>query len=106
MGKSESHHQTPAIVFVGTVDKPSTVAATLAEKGSEDPLLTTPNSEPIVQYVHELPLADEERLEKLFKKLDRDANGRIDIHDLSEALREVGMCHTYAKVILFFLSKR
>lgn len=123
MGKSSSepNHHHPAIVFVGTVDSASTVAATLADKkpvvpdpaGNQPANSSSGNttslsassstsvpSEPSggVQYVYELPLADEERLERLFKKLDRDANGRIDIHDLSEALREVGMCHTYAKV--------
>lgn len=41
---------------------------------------------------------DEERLEKIFNKLDRDGNGRIDIHDLSEALREFGLSHQYAEV--------
>lgn len=51
-----------------------------------------------VHYAHELPTADEERLEKLFKELDRDGNGRIDIHDLSESLKENGLCHTYAEV--------
>jgi len=43
---------------------------------------------------------DEERLEKLFKSLDVDGNGRIDIHDLSSALRDTGVHHTYAKVRL------
>lgn len=107
MGKSEAH---PAIVFVGTVDSPSTVAATLAEKvdtsgdgasASTSSSSSSGGDDPVVQYVYELPQADEERLERLFKKLDRDNNGRIDIHDLSEALREVGMCHTYAEVNIY-----
>lgn len=46
----------------------------------------------------ELPQEDEERLEKLFNRLDRDGNGRIDIHDLSEALREFGLSSVYAEV--------
>uniref|UniRef100_A0A182QLB2 EF-hand domain-containing protein n=1 Tax=Anopheles farauti TaxID=69004 RepID=A0A182QLB2_9DIPT len=49
------------------------------------------------QYLHELPQADEERLEKIFKKLDRDGNDRIDIHDLSAALKEFGLSHQYAE---------
>lgn len=49
-------------------------------------------------YAHEIPHADEERLEKLFKQLDRDGNGRIDIHDLSAALKEYGISHQYAEV--------
>lgn len=61
-----------------------------------------PNREPYpqVHYLHELPAADEERLEKIFNKLDRDGNGRIDIHDLSEALREFGLSHQYAERFL------
>jgi len=49
-------------------------------------------------YLHELPQEDEERLENLFKSLDVDGNGKIDIHDLSVALREFGVNQTYAKV--------
>ncbi|ETN60978.1 hypothetical protein AND_007379 [Anopheles darlingi] len=52
---------------------------------------------PPVHYLHELPQADEERLEKIFNKLDRDGNGRIDIHDLSSALKEFGLSHQYAE---------
>ncbi|KAJ6640848.1 hypothetical protein Bhyg_05781 [Pseudolycoriella hygida] len=52
-----------------------------------------------IHYVHELPTADEERLEKLFKTLDRDGNGRIDIADLSAALRDVGLSHKYAEFL-------
>lgn len=36
-----------------------------------------------------MPKEDEERLEKLFSKLDNDGNGKIDIHDLSVALKEL-----------------
>lgn len=49
-------------------------------------------------YLHELPQEDEERLENLFKSLDVDGNGKIDIHDLSVALRDSGVNQTYAKV--------
>ncbi|XP_055611106.1 calcium-binding mitochondrial carrier protein SCaMC-2 isoform X2 [Uranotaenia lowii] len=59
-----------------------------------------PASFPTVNYLHELPQADEERLEKIFNKLDRDGNGRIDIHDLSEALKEFGLSHQYAERFL------
>lgn len=51
-----------------------------------------------VHYLHELPFADEKRLEELFNKLDIDSNGKIDIHDLSAALKELGLCGTYAQV--------
>ncbi|XP_028894972.1 calcium-binding mitochondrial carrier protein SCaMC-3 isoform X3 [Zeugodacus cucurbitae] len=52
------------------------------------------------QVATELPHEDEERLEKLFNTLDRDGNGRIDIHDLSEALREFGLSSVYAEKFL------
>lgn len=93
MGKSapqsSDHHHNTAITFVGTVNDASTATAVA---------LATVSGDSAVKFVHELPQADEERLERLFRKLDRDGNGRIDIHDLSAALRELGMCHTYAEV--------
>lgn len=49
-------------------------------------------------YLHELPQEDEERLGKLFAKLDKDGNGKIDIDDLSSALSEHGVHHRYAEV--------
>lgn len=49
-------------------------------------------------YLHELPLEDEERLGKLFSKLDKDGNGKIDILDLCDALKEFGVHHRYAEV--------
>ncbi|KAF2895149.1 hypothetical protein ILUMI_11028, partial [Ignelater luminosus] len=47
-----------------------------------------------------LPYEDEERLEKLFAKLDLDGNGKIDIHDLSVALKQLGVHHHYAEKFL------
>lgn len=49
-------------------------------------------------YLHELPAEDEERLEKIFQTLDLDGNGKIDVKDLSKALREVGVDKYYAEV--------
>ncbi|KAJ8915806.1 hypothetical protein NQ315_004618 [Exocentrus adspersus] len=51
-------------------------------------------------YLHELPQEDEERLGKLFAHLDQNGNGRIDIHDLSAALKEHGVHHGYAERFL------
>lgn len=51
-----------------------------------------------ISYFHELPQAEEERLEKLFNSLDKDGNGKIDIHDLSEALKDSGLARQYAEV--------
>lgn len=59
----------------------------------DDPLARHPP-----HYLHELPQEDEERLEKLFAKLDRDGTGTIDVHDLSVALKEFGVHHHYAQV--------
>lgn len=41
-----------------------------------------------------------QRLESIFKRLDRSGNGRIDIQDLSAALKDLGMSLQYAEVIL------
>lgn len=49
-------------------------------------------------YLHELPQEDEERLEGLFKSLDVNGDGKIDIHDLSKALHDFGVHAKYAKV--------
>lgn len=51
-------------------------------------------------YLHELPLEDEERLGKIFNNLDLDGNGKIDIHDLSVALKDFGVSHRDAQKFL------
>ncbi|KAK1121346.1 hypothetical protein K0M31_010642 [Melipona bicolor] len=51
-------------------------------------------------YLHELPAEDEKRFEKIFQKLDLDGNGRIDVKDLSKALRKVGVDKYYAEKFL------
>ncbi|CAG9766790.1 unnamed protein product [Ceutorhynchus assimilis] len=51
-------------------------------------------------YFHEMPQEDEERFEKLFIKLDKNGNGRIDINDLSAALHEHGVNQKYAERFL------
>lgn len=38
------------------------------------------------------------RLESIFKRLDRSGNGRIDIQDLSVALKDFGVSLQYAEV--------
>lgn len=43
----------------------------------------------------ELDEMDRARYEEIFKKLDRDGNGKIDIHDLRD---ELGMTEKAAKV--------
>lgn len=64
----------------------------LTKKESDDNRILSPH------YLHELPQEDEERLEKLFTKLDTNGDGTIDIHDLSIALKNVGVPHRYAEV--------
>lgn len=46
----------------------------------------------------ETELESEERLAEIFKSLDRDGNGRIDIQELTGALKGSGMPHQYAEV--------
>lgn len=52
-------------------------------------------------YYHELPIDAEERLAKLFRQLDVDGDGRIDIKDLHAALKQKGLktSHENVKVI-------
>lgn len=40
----------------------------------------------------------DERYAELFKKLDKGSDGRIDIKDLTDELKELGMCESYAAV--------
>lgn len=47
---------------------------------------------------HRLAQEEEERLEKLFANLDKDGNGKIDIHDLTVELKKLGVHHHYAEV--------
>ena len=47
---------------------------------------------------HETALDEAERIEQLFKNLDLDGNGKIDIHDLSVTLKGAGVHPDYAKV--------
>lgn len=49
-------------------------------------------------YYPELPTEVEERLEKLFKKLDINEDGRIDINDLTTGLQKLGLPHTPGSV--------
>lgn len=89
LNTTDSHHQNPT-------------AATHQGKGHDNtttfPQFITGGANAHTQVATELPHEDEERLEKLFNTLDRDGNGRIDIHDLSEALREFGLSSVYAEV--------
>lgn len=41
----------------------------------------------------------EERLANIFKNLDQNGNGRIDIQELTIALKDSGMSQKYAEVI-------
>ncbi|XP_011179653.1 calcium-binding mitochondrial carrier protein SCaMC-3 isoform X2 [Zeugodacus cucurbitae] len=92
LNTTDSHHQ-------------NTTAATHHQTKGHDNTTTFPQfitgaANAHTQVATELPHEDEERLEKLFNTLDRDGNGRIDIHDLSEALREFGLSSVYAEKFL------
>uniref|UniRef100_A0A6G5ABV6 Putative mitochondrial carrier protein n=1 Tax=Rhipicephalus microplus TaxID=6941 RepID=A0A6G5ABV6_RHIMP len=52
-------------------------------------------------YYPELPTEVEERLEKLFRKLDVNEDGRIDINDLTAGLRKLGLPHSPGSVERF-----
>ncbi|XP_030081502.1 calcium-binding mitochondrial carrier protein SCaMC-3 isoform X2 [Drosophila hydei] len=54
------------------------------------------SSVPLSIMPNEIPAEDEERLERIFNQLDRDGDGKIDIHDLSAALHEFGLSSVYA----------
>lgn len=56
------------------------------------------SSVPLSIMPNEIPAEDEERLERIFNQLDRDGDGKIDIHDLSAALHEFGLSSVYAVV--------
>lgn len=48
--------------------------------------------------VDETDLETTERLSMIFKQLDRSGNGRINIRDLTSALKGFGTSHQYAEV--------
>lgn len=48
-------------------------------------------SEVVPHYSYELPIEEEERFEKLFRQLDVNGDGRIDILELSQSLHKHGV---------------
>lgn len=80
----------PVCLWKHSIPSPS---RTMHPPDNKDPTIVHPP-----HYLHELPQEDEERLEKLFNTLDTDGNGRIDIHDLSIALKDFGVHSLYAQV--------
>lgn len=47
---------------------------------------------------NETEMESEERLANIFKRLDRNGNGRIDIQELTTALKGFGISQQYAEV--------
>lgn len=45
-----------------------------------------------------LDLTEMEKYKEIFAKLDKDGNGSIDIKDLTQALKEMGVNESYAEV--------
>ncbi|XP_034137149.1 calcium-binding mitochondrial carrier protein SCaMC-1-B isoform X1 [Drosophila guanche] len=62
-----------------------------------DTVSSSGNGIPISSMPTEIPAEDEERLERIFNQLDRDGDGKVDIHDLSAALHEFGLSSVYAE---------
>lgn len=58
----------------------------------------TSDNQPTNSKFPETDLEMDERLANIFKKLDRNGNGRIDIQDLTAALKGFGMSEQYAEV--------
>lgn len=58
------------------------------------------------QLPPESELESEERLGMIFKRLDRNGNGRIDIQELTGALKGSGMPHQYAEVSRLSIVKK
>lgn len=56
------------------------------------------NTAPIAHGIYPQRSNEQERLEELFKTLDADGNGKIDIRDLSEALKDSQFGQQYAEV--------
>lgn len=55
---------------------------------------------PIAHGIYPQRVGEQERLEELFKKLDTDGNGKIDIRDLSKVLKDSKFGQQYAEVSL------
>lgn len=52
---------------------------------------TSGTMRPMGHYQYKLPMEEEERLERLFRQLDVTKNGRVDVRDLTEGLRQMGI---------------
>lgn len=67
--------------------------------GGDTPATNQSNdAQPNNKSLPESELESEERLAQIFKSLDHDGNGRIDIQELTSSLKGSGMPHQYAEV--------
>jgi hypothetical protein len=55
---------------------------------------------PPAHYKYRLPSEEEERLESLFRQLDVSKDGRVDVKDLSQSLKNMGIPHRAADAIV------
>ena len=53
--------------------------------------------------VPEPPEVDRERIEKLFKQLDVNNDGRLDVHEISRRLEQQGIDPNIAEVMIFMV---
>ena len=62
---------------------------------------------PVPHYSYDMPTEEEERFEQLFRQLDVNGDGRIDIVELSQSLHKHGvpdnLKESYATVCFHFL---
>jgi len=82
------------------------VTLTLMSSSTNNNSTNNRSSNSLHHYYHELSLDEEERLEKLFRQLDIDGNGLIDVNDLLSSLESKGIVasHENVKVIQQFIS--
>ena len=53
--------------------------------------------------IPEPPEVDRERIEKLFKQLDVNNDGRLDVHEISRRLEQQGIDPNIAEVMIFMV---
>lgn len=82
----------------GSLVSTSSGSSSLTGPSLDSSSLRSSSSPLLHHYYHELPIDEEERLEKLFKQLDADGDGRIAVNDLYASLEMRGIQTTQENV--------